>query len=231
MDGADRIADDDVAGGFFNNREGLQNGDAAADEGAEGAGEAGDGDLADHRADDRHLELEFVKNMAAELGANEQHEQDDEYGNPAGGIEDVVLDDLADGEDHAGEGRQLPAFQHAFEDLTERRNDLHHQDHEDAGGDDQHGDRVKHCGDNLAFDLLGLLHEFGEAIQDDFEDAAQLAGLDHVDEEAVEDLGVLGEAFGESAATFNGQGKVAKNGFEGGVPFLLFEHPQPPQQG
>ena len=35
---------------------------------------------------------------------------------------------------------------------------------------------------------------FGEAVQHHFQHAAQLAGLDHVDEEPVEDLGMLGQA-------------------------------------
>ena len=65
VDLVDGIADDDVAGGFFDDGQSLQDGDAAADQGAEGAGKARDGNLADDRPDDGHLEFELVKGMAA----------------------------------------------------------------------------------------------------------------------------------------------------------------------
>src|ERR1035438_1652402 len=71
VNGADGVADDDVAGGLFDDGEGLQDGDAAADQRAQGAGKPGDGDLADDGTDDRHLELELVKGAAANLGADE----------------------------------------------------------------------------------------------------------------------------------------------------------------
>ena len=76
---------------------------------------------------------------------------------------------------------------------------------------------IEHGGDDLALDLLGLLHELGQAVEHDFEHAAQLAGLDHVDEQAVEDLGMLGQAFGEGAAAFDGQGQLADDVLEGGI--------------
>ena len=209
VDGADGVADDDVAGGFLDDGQGLEDGHAAADQGAEGAGEAGDGDLADDGPDDGHLELELVPDVAAELGADEEHEEDDEHGDADDGIDEVVLDRVADGQHEAGEGGQWAAFQHAGEHLLELGNDIDHQDGQDAGGHDQHGDRVEHGGDDLALDLLGLLHELGEAVQHDFQHAAQLAGLDHVDEEPVEDLGMLGQALGEGAAAFDGHGQLA----------------------
>ena len=73
--------------------------------------------------------------------------------------------------------------------------------------------------------------EFGEAGEDDFEHAAQFAGLDHVDEEAVEDFGVLSQGLGEGAAAFDGQGQFAEDTLEGHVALLLFQDAQPAQQG
>ena len=78
------------------------------------------------------------------------------------------------------------------------------------GGDDEHGDGVEHGRDDLAFDLLGLLHELGQAVQHDFQHAAQLAGLDHVDEEPVEDFGMLGQALGEGAAALRSPGPARR---------------------
>jgi hypothetical protein len=60
MDGGDGVADDDVAGGFLDDGQGLQNGHAAADQRAQSAGEAGDGHFADDRAEHRHDQFEFV---------------------------------------------------------------------------------------------------------------------------------------------------------------------------
>ncbi len=77
-------------------------------------------------------------------------------------------------------------------------------------GDDHHRDGIKHGRDDLAFDLLGLFHELGQAVQHDFEHAAQFARLDHVDEQAVEDFGMLGQRLGEGAAAFDRQRPVRR---------------------
>ena len=44
----------------------------------------------------------------------------------------------------------------------------------------------------------------------DFEHTAQFAGLDHVDEEAVENFGMLRQAFGKGAAAFDRQRPVRR---------------------
>src|SRR4029077_9178797 len=56
MDGSDGVADDDIAGGFFDDVERLQDGNAAADQSSQGAAEAGDGHLGDDGTDHGHLE-------------------------------------------------------------------------------------------------------------------------------------------------------------------------------
>src|ERR1035437_614955 len=211
MDGVDGVGDDDIAGGFFDNGEGLEDGNAAADERAEGTGKARDGDLADDRADDGHLEFELVKGVAAKLGADEKHEGDDQHGYHTDGDNGVVLDCVADGEHEAGEGGELGAFQHAGEHFLELGNDIYHQNAKDGNGDEEHGDGVKHGRDDLALDLLGLLHEFRQAVKHDFEDTAQFSRLDHVDEEPVENFGMLGQALGEGAATLDCHCQLADN--------------------
>src|SRR6266851_3192864 len=115
MDFVDGIADDDIAGGFFDNGQGLQDGHAAADQGAEGTGESGNGDFADYGADGGHLELKFVPGVAAEFCALEQRKENEENGDTCGSIEDVLLDHLADAHHQTGKGRELGPFQHAFE--------------------------------------------------------------------------------------------------------------------
>jgi len=51
----------------LDNRQGLQNGNTAADECAQGARETGDGHPADDRSQHRHLELEFVPDITADF--------------------------------------------------------------------------------------------------------------------------------------------------------------------
>ena len=70
-------------------------------------------------------------------------------------------------------------------------------------GDQDDHDRVDHGAGDLALEALGLFLEVGQALEDDFEGTAGLAGLDHVDVEAVEALGVLAERLGERAAGFD----------------------------
>lgn len=67
---------------------------------------------------------------------------------------------------------------------------------------------------------MGFLHEVREAGENNFEDAACFAGFDHVDEEVVEDFGVLREGFGEGGAAFDGAGELARDAPEDGI-FLL----------
>ncbi len=60
-------------------------------------------------------------------------------------------------------------------------------------GDRDDDARVDHGALDAAGQALGLFLELGQAAENDFEGAARLAGLDHVDVEAVEALGVLAE--------------------------------------
>ena len=152
--------------------------------------------------------------------------EDDERG-PA----NVQPDGIADTQNNLGEFRQLPALgQSAGKDLLELGNDHHQENAHDGGGNDQNGAGIEHGGDDFAFDLLGLFHEFGQAAEHDFEDAADFTGFDHVDEEAVENLGVLGQGLGEGAASFDGGPQVAQDVLEVDAFFLLFQHAQSAQQ-
>ena len=101
----------------------------------------------------------------------------------------------------------------------------------DDGRNEENGAGVEHGGDHLAFDLLGLFHEFGKAAENDFKDAADFAGFDHVDEEAVENLGVLGQGLGEGAAALDSGAQFAKDVFEVDVLLLFLQHAQSPQKG
>src|ERR1022692_3626350 len=190
MELADGVADDDVAGGFLHNGQRLQNGNAAAHERAEGAREAGDGDLADDGAERRHLELELVPHVTAQLRlVDDQQEQHHEHHHRAHRRQNIILDDVTYAEHQQRESRQRET--HAAEHVLELGHDETHEQNHDAHGDDQNGHGIKQRGLDLALDLLRLFGKFREPLQHDFEHAAQFAGLDHVYEQLVENFRML----------------------------------------
>ena len=137
-------------------------------------------------------------------------------------------DGVTDSEHKQREPRHF--YVHAGEDALELRNHPNQQQSQNAHGDEQHGHRIEKGGLDLALDFLRLFGKFSQAFQHHFQHAAQLAGLDHVDEQAVEHLGVLGERLGKGAATFDGQRQIAENAFERDITLLFFEHAQAAQQ-
>src|ERR1035441_7839467 len=77
MDIGNGLGDNDVAGGFLDDGQSLKNGHAAADQGAQGAGETGNGDFADDRSHDRDFQLELVEKAAAGLGVDDDLKDDE----------------------------------------------------------------------------------------------------------------------------------------------------------
>src|SRR5882724_627358 len=104
--GANGVADNDVAGRFFDDGESLQDRDTAADECAQRPGKARDSHFVHYRSNHRHLELEFVPHVPAKLCFLEEHEQDYEHSQDAKRYQDVIFDSPADPEDQAREGWQ-----------------------------------------------------------------------------------------------------------------------------
>ena len=98
-----------------------------------------------------------------------------------------------------------------------------------ADGDDDDDDRVDHRADDLALEALGLLLEVGQALEDDFQRTAGLAGLDHVHVEPVERLGVLGHRLGEGGAGLDVLDDVDQRVLEHARLHLAFEDAQGPQ--
>ena len=76
---------------------------------------------------------------------------------------------------------------------------------------------------DLALQRLGAFLELGQALQDDFQGPARLAGLDHVDVQAVEGLGRLAHGLGEGGAAFDFVADVDQRVFQGPRLGLLLE--------
>src|SRR5262249_2957879 len=148
---------------------------------------------ADHRAQDRHTEFEAVKQLPSEAGPHKKDECDHHGGDDPGGDKEMVGNGVADVEDEIGEGRQILTRKHVGEDGPKPRHDKNHEHRQNADRHDQHGYGIEHGGDDFAFDLLGLLHELGQAIQHYFQHTAQFAGTHHVDVKSIEHLGMLSQ--------------------------------------
>ncbi len=145
-------------------------------------------------------------------------------------MQEIILHQPADVDDELGQRRQRLAAEHVLENLLELRHDEHEQEAHDRHRDDQHDDRVEHGRHDLVLDLLRLFLELGQADEHQFQHAADLAGLDHVDVELVENLRVLRQPFGERAAALHRVAELGDGRLEHRVALLFFEHRQPAQQ-
>ena len=140
------------------------------------------------------LQLERVPLLAALLGllpAEERPEtgrDDEQHVRPVFSRSDAVDDVLR-------QRRQLAA--ELREDLHEDRDEEHEHPAEDERREAQHHRRVDHRALDAALDRLLLLDLEGDAVEHDVEDAGRLAGLDHRDVEAGEDLRVARHRLGE----------------------------------
>ena len=91
---------------------------------------------------------------------------------------------------------------------------------------DDDDDRVDHRAFDFALERFGPFQEVGEALENDFQGTARLAGLDHVDVQAVEALGALGHRFGERGAAFDFVAGVFERVLEPARLCLAVENPQ-----
>src|SRR5580658_10799244 len=198
----DGALDDSVAGSARGDVQALQDGHAAGDQGAEGAGKARDGDLSHQWADQRNLKNHGVNRHAtlrrAVPGFHGDHASDAEHGD-----DEAVdaADKFAHLNDDARGQRQVHA--QAVEELSENRDDFPQQQDDDAAGDAEDGDRIDHRGLHGALQLDVLFDVAGEPLQNGVENTARLSGFHHVVVERVEDLVVLLHGGGKSGATFD----------------------------
>ena len=116
-----------------------------------------------------------------------------------------------------------------LEDLREPRHDPHHDEDQDAHGETDDDDGVDQGALDFAFQGLGPFLELGETFEDDFQRTAGLAGLDHVDVEAVEGLGRLGHRLGERGPALDLVADVDQAVFQGPAGGLLLENLQASQ--
>ena len=113
--------------------------------------------------------------------------------------------------------------------LLERGHDLDHDERQDADGHRDDDDRVDHRAFDFALERFGPFLEVGQALQNELQRTARLAGLDHVHVQPVEALGALGHAFGERGAGFDFVAGVFERVLEPARLGLAGENPQAAQ--
>src|SRR5580704_15785209 len=91
----------------------------------------------------------------------------------------------------------------ADEQRGENRHHLPQQQSDDASGDKQNHHRVNQRGLHGALQLYVLLDVGREALENDVQNTARLAGFDHVDVEIIEDLLELTHGSGEGGTTLD----------------------------
>jgi hypothetical protein len=221
----DRLLDPNVARRLGRDLQGLQDRHARGEQRRERAREARDGDLLEHLPEDGRLEQQPVEGapparrlvVGADADDREDDADEDRQAAPA-------RDEVAHGDDDARRQRQLLAgAEQPLEDRLELRDDEDHDRRDDEDGDADDGRRVDERRDHVAPQLDQLLDEGREALEDEVEDAARLARLDHVDEELIEDLRVAAHGGGQRRALLHVLPRLAEGLREELVVLLLRE--------
>ena len=196
------VFDDGVARGLAGDLDGLQDGHAGADEGREGAAEAGHGDLLDDGPElHGQLQLEAVPGSASLLGVLEPDQRPDHQEDHREDDEPVALQHVADAHHHPGQTGQLAAqvVVHVGED---RDDEEQHADH-DHDREHRDQDRVGHRRFDGPAQAVLLLELRGQAQERRVERATRLAGPHHSDIEAVERGRMFGHGVGKRTAGFD----------------------------
>src|SRR5262249_30189256 len=159
------------------------------------------GDLADQIADDRHPQQPSVDDQLTSFRFVPESDADDDRHDDGDDEEEVSAEPVADVDrDLRRRGKRLA---HAAVELAEDRDDVDKKDRDDGHGDGDDRRGIDHRAFDLAFELGGFFDEYGDTHEDRVQDAAHLAGRDHVHVKVVEYLRVLLQRLGERDAAFD----------------------------
>src|SRR6266436_6703360 len=191
-----------IARGAGSDGQALENGNAGGNERAQGSGETGDCDLAQQQTDDGQLEQHGVEVIAATrmlanlLDAEKSADATRDEEPPE------ITDEVTEADDNASRQRKCNS-----QSDKKVREDWHHpleQSGHDYHSKADNGHRVDQCRLDSRAQFDRLLHVDGQALEDDVENTAGLAGLNHVGSQVVEDDRKLAHGIGQRGATFNG---------------------------
>ena len=97
---------------------------------------------------------------------------------------------ITQGEDKSRKNGQWRALEQSIENPLKARHHKSHQHSHDSSSHDNDRARIKHCRLELAPELVGFLHEIGQAAQGDFQGASNLSGSHQVQIEGIENARV-----------------------------------------
>src|SRR5262249_15740643 len=233
---ADRLVDplvavleDGVHARLADDRQRFQDGHAGADQRPQGAHGPGHHRLFDQLAHDGYPEFEAVEDVVARLVQPDQFKhQPQGDGHQRNHV--PVFHEPARGVDQ-GQGDPGQLQLEIREDLLELGDDEDHDEAEDGHGHEDDHARIDHGPGDAPLEALGLFLGVGQALEDDFQGAAGLGGLDRVDVQAVEALGVPGKGLAQRAARFDVIDHVDEGVLEDAGAHLVFEDLQTPEHG
>src|SRR5271157_2379308 len=205
-----RFFEHGVARGAGGDGQAFENRNARGDERAQGAGETGDCDLAQQHTEDGQFEQHGVEVIAPTRVLANLLDPEDE----ADGAHDKEPPEMthegAEADDEAGPQRERNS-QSDKKVGEDRHHPLEQRAHDQAGeGDD--GYRVDQRRLDGGAQLDCLFHVDRQALEDDVENTAGLARLDHVGGQVVEDGGILAHGISQRRAPFDG-GPDPEQGF------------------
>src|SRR5581483_9756861 len=210
----DGFLDDEVARGLRDNLHRVEDRDTRREERAERSREARDRDLAKHRAHDGQSQEQAVEEPPSVLAAIDRNDRDRAADHEDDDERQPADEALGGGDDRLRDAREIVGRAEVLEDVLERRDDPAEQDEADADEDEENDGRIDHRAAKLALQLHRLFVVNGETIENRVEDAADLARLNEVAIELVEDLRVLAERVAEGRTAFDAALDVAKDAAE-----------------
>src|SRR5208282_3022034 len=188
---------------------------AGGNERTQGSRETGNRDLAQQQSEDRQLEQHGIKViLAARMLANllDTEDQADATQNeepPEIAHKVTETDDDASGQRKIDSKPHKEVGEDRYHPLKQRGHDQH------CERDDRHGIDQRRFDGRAQLDRL--FHVDGQALQDDVENTAGLAGLDHVGRQVVEDDWILTHGIGQRGTTFDGGPDTEQRFLKAGV--------------
>src|SRR6185437_45455 len=184
----------------------FQNGNAAADERGERAGEAGQADLVRDGAEDGQFNAAAIPEFTALRGFDEPEPAVNNPATAQDEQQDVVLHEIAEVDQELGGRGQLAA-----ETRIHVREHRHHLDQQEGG--DEHGHhaddgRIHEGGFDLFAESRGVFQVGRQARKNFGQQTALFTGGNHGDIQAAEGFGVLLQSFGETVTAFHARANV-----------------------
>ena len=126
-------------------------------------------------------------------------------------------------DDTCGQRKCFPGSEQSEKDLFKLRDHDDHNQRDRPDCDRDNGRRIYRCRNDAAFQLDDLFDQGCKTLKDKIQHTARFTGFDHVNEKAVENLGVLFERRKQRAAFLDTLSYLAQNVLEVNILLLFAE--------